>query len=455
MNRVLAFLVAVALVSLGSAAFGVPAGPTHHSGMLDSSEVWLPSGNPHILDDDVFTADSVTLTIMPGCTVLVSADAELYTGYATPGSIVAVGTPDSIVTFTSLSDTVPGFWRSISFYSNTMSTARMSYCNVLFGGKTSDQFGAITVDQTGIKFDHNVVRKSGSNGVWLSGTGCFGDFSNNTIAACTRYAVHIAAEYVPTLGTGNTLTGNTREGVLVRGGTVKTTGTWLYHGVPYVINGDVAVQDATNSPVLTLAAGTTLKLTPMTEFYIGYSSPGGLIADGTGGQITFTSSIASPAPGDWVGLSFYANSIDSQCLVKNCRIEYGGAHYGDIYIDNCTPTVIGDSIGHSLHYGIYLAGSEYPDPDSLRADNYIYDYVDGDINIPTGVEESFKPQAVSSKLAPTILSGARGVRHLASCVVFDAMGRRVTNPKPGVYFVRQASSVRRDASSVTKVVVQH
>lgn len=74
-----------------------------------------------------------------------------------------------------------------------------------------------------------------------------------------------------------------------------------------------------------------------------------------------------------------------------------------------------------------------------------------DINLefdPEAVTESFKPQAPSRKLEATILSAASGVKRLESCVVFDAMGRRVLNPKPGVYFVREAQ-----AQAVTKVVI--
>jgi hypothetical protein len=71
-----------------------------------------------------------------------------------------------------------------------------------------------------------------------------------------------------------------------------------------------------------------------------------------------------------------------------------------------------------------------------------------------GVEENRTPQAPSRRREPTILSGTSGVRRLASSVVFDAMGRRVAIPRSGVYFVRQASGVMRDASSVTKVVIQ-
>jgi hypothetical protein len=66
---------------------------------------------------------------------------------------------------------------------------------------------------------------------------------------------------------------------------------------------------------------------------------------------------------------------------------------------------------------------------------------------PDAIAESFGHQKASSRLAATVLSGASGVRRLASSVVFDAMGRRVLDPKSGVFFVREPSAVR-------KVVVQ-
>lgn len=352
---------------------------THHSGQIDTNEVWYPSGNPHILDDDVNTGDNVTLTIMPGCYVQFSADAELSCGYSYPGSIIAAGTADSMITFTSLSDTVAGFWKDIYFWGNTMSTARMSYCNVLYGGKTSDGYGAVRVDNCNIKFDHNVVRKSGSNGVWVTTSGYFTDFSNNTITGCTKYAVHVGAAHVPTLGAGNLLTGNTKDGIEVDGMTVTESGTWLNHGVPYFVTDDIDIGDATNNPVDTIAPGTTIKLNQNAQIAVGYSSAGGLVCDGTAGQITFTSSVAVPSAGDWYGLYFWGNSMSSQCQLKNCKIEYGGKDYGNIYINNCTPTVTGDSIGFSAHYGIYLTGATSPDSSALEANNVFYNCPDGHI----------------------------------------------------------------------------
>jgi hypothetical protein len=556
-----------AAVTITIAGGGGGSGPTHHSGVIPADETWWPSGNPHIIDSDVYTGNNVTLTIKPGCIVQFSAGTELYTGYSNPGSIIAVGTPDSIIVFTALSDTTPGFWEDIGFYSNTISTAQMSYCQVLFGGSGASN-GAIRVVGSSVKVDHATIRKSGSYGVYVDDDGYFSSFTNNTVTGCTKYPVRIEADFVRTLGTdnvltgntidgievdggaietdatwlnhnvpyvvnsdayvqnnatltisagntvslnpgielycgysspgsiiavgtasspitftsltdtiagiwealsfyaltisnarlshciieragssgtegavyvrgcrirmddctlrrnakhgvyvdgggyfdsftgnrittsgeypigieadkvrtlgtGNILTGNTKDGILVDGGNVAQTGTWLNHNVPYVVSGDAYVSDATANPVLTIAPGTTVKMTPQSEFYVGYSAPGGLIADGTSGQITFTSSVNPPSAGDWDMLSFYDLAIDGQCKVKNCKIEYaGGDNYGNIYVRNALPEIMSDSIGHSAAWGIYLDGDVYPDPAALRANNTFYDCLSGDVYVP-------------------------------------------------------------------------
>jgi hypothetical protein len=81
-----------------------------------------------------------------------------------------------------------------------------------------------------------------------------------------------------------------------------------------------------------------------------------------------------------------------------------------------------------------------------------------DINLhfdSTGVEESGPLTAYSSQPTATVLT-ASGLKRLARSVVFDAMGRRVVNPKPGVYFVMsEPSAVSRQPSAVfvRKVVI--
>ena len=65
-----------------------------------------------------------------------------------------------------------------------------------------------------------------------------------------------------------------------------------------------------------------------------------------------------------------------------------------------------------------------------------------------GVEESPRPQATSHKFPATV------VRSLPQgAVAFDAMGRRVANPRSGIFFVRERSTVGGERSAVTKVIV--
>ena len=68
------------------------------------------------------------------------------------------------------------------------------------------------------------------------------------------------------------------------------------------------------------------------------------------------------------------------------------------------------------------------------------------------VNEDLKQQTSNRKPAATILSGASGIKRLASGVIFDAMGRRVLNPKSGVYFVREAQA-QAQAQAIRKVVI--
>jgi hypothetical protein len=117
--------------------------------------------------------------------------------------------------------------------------------------------------------------------------------------------------------------------------------------------------------------------------------------------------------------------------------------------DLANPTEVGfhDTQGSAVLGAAYVGGYIYvaESRDGLQ----IYQFYG------TGVTESPRPQASSRKLAATVLSGASGVKRLASCVVFDAMGRRVLNPRSGVLFVREPSAVGGRPSAVSKVIVQH
>ncbi len=358
-------------------------GPTHHSGEITQDETWYPSGNPHIIDSDVYTGDNVTLTIKPGCIIRFAAGTELYCGYGKQGAIIAEGTPDSVILFTSnAAAPAPGDWHSVGAYGYSMANTSFKHCIFEYGG-SSENYGMFAVENSGVKISHCTFRHSSTYGIRALGDGYFRQLDSNTVTSCASYPVDIGAEYARTIGTGNNFTGNGNSAVKVRGGRVRTSGTWVNPGVPYVLTGDVEVGDNSLNPVLTIAPGTTIQLGANVELYCGYTASGGLVADGTQARIRFTSSVPAPSRGDWYSLGFYSHTIDAVSKLVNCTVEYGGGDgYGNIRIQNALPTVTGDSIGHSAAYGIHLSGSEYPDRAALLANNYFYDNASGDVNQP-------------------------------------------------------------------------
>jgi hypothetical protein len=354
-----------------------------HGGNVTTTGTWLNQGAPYVLGGTITVEDasnSPVLTIAPGCSLKFNGDYEFRVGISQQGAIVAEGTAAAPIVFsTTTSPKTPGSWNAVSVYYRATDATSFAYCTFEYGGSDA---GTVYADGSKLKLQNCTITQSGSGGVKVLEDVDIATFTGNTISNCGGHAIEMYPGQVSSLGTGNVYTGNTNNDILVHGGNVTKTGTWLNQEIPYVVSGTVTVEDASNSPVLTIAPGTTVKLQSGVEFRVGISQPGGLIADGTSDTITFTSSSSTPSAGDWSYLSFYYRAMDAQCQLKNCRIEYAGPDYGIIYIDDAKPTITGCDIGYSAAWGIYLTGGEYPAAAQLRADNNIHDYVDGDIREP-------------------------------------------------------------------------
>ena len=348
---------------------GVDTGGSHHFGDIDSAAVWHAALNPHYVDADVYVDHNATLTIEPGCVIRFAPGTRLYCGFLSAGRIIARGNSDSVITFTSAAATpIPGDWRGITFYSLAAAGCALDHCTVEYADSA-----AITVDAAVVAITNCLVQQGAGYGVDCTPNGAFADFSNNVITTCHR-PLHIFCQNVTSIGTGNNFLGNgqNQDVVEVNGGSLSASADWPNPGVPYLLNSELAVSGA-NSPVLTLAPGTTIKCLPGVDIRVGYPSPGGLIADGTAGRITFTSAVVPPAPGDWRGIEFYPSALNSACRLTNCKIEYGGAaDSGNVVINDVTPDIEQDSIGYSSTYGIYLGAIAGPFRDTLLAHNSFY-----------------------------------------------------------------------------------
>lgn len=164
-------------------------------GRIDVDTTWTP-GNVYVITCEVTVAEGATLTVMPGTVV------KAYYGNITPGSItvrgrlVAEGTVDAPVVFTSIKDdehggdtnadgaaTVPGpgDWQSLNFEAG--SSGRIANALIAYGGKWFFYANEALVRcaDADIRLDHVTLRASYRAG--LSAMRCSAEVTHGTMAA--------------------------------------------------------------------------------------------------------------------------------------------------------------------------------------------------------------------------------------------------------------------------------
>jgi len=140
---------------------------------------------------------------------------------------------------------------------------------------------------------------------------------------------------------------NGKNSIRVKGSGVFT-GTWLNHGVPYVIDGNITIID-----------GQTLTIDPGTELLFNgnhtFEVDGSLVAIGKFlNRISFSSNKVNPSPGDWRQL-YFDNSEFSTLIY--CTIEYGGSNTAAVNMLNSNPFFNEVWVFHSETNGINLSNS--------------------------------------------------------------------------------------------------
>lgn len=119
---------------------------------------------------------------------------------------------------------------------------------------------------------------------------------------------------------------------------------------PYTVTCDTTIEP---SVTLEIEPGVEIGFEPGTDLTI----RGTLLASGTQTQpITFTSALASPAPGDWEGLHIEAGSPESH--LAWCVVEYAttGVHVYAGPGTSVSPTLSACTVRHHLSHGIVVEG---------------------------------------------------------------------------------------------------
>ncbi len=291
-------------------------------GIINSNRTWVKQDFYFNITEQVGVDNGGALTIPPGSLVKFDAGKELFVGYYGAGTLIANGTSGNPITFTSsAASPAPGDWGRIVFYNGTDGSTILDHCTVEYGH--------------GIFCDTNVAPT----------------LTNNTINNNTPFPISIHCSQLDTNVSGNTGSGNTRDAIEVRSGIIDSNRTWVKQDFYFNITEQVGVD---NGGALTIPPGSLVKFDAGKELFVGYHGTGTLNAIGTSGNpITFTSSAASPAPGDWGRIVFY-NGTDGSTILDYCTVEYGG---NNIYCQNASPTIQRCIIRNSSDSGIFTTGS--------------------------------------------------------------------------------------------------
>jgi flagellar hook assembly protein FlgD len=359
----------ILLGALPSAAIG-----TNVCGTYTTNQTWTTGGSPYSVTCSVSIggAAAPVLTINAGVTVKFNSGTSLLIANGGAGGINVQGTSAQHVTFTASSGLTPGYWDKIQLLASTTATSSITYADVfysaggiLFTGSGSPTFSNVKVQYaSGTGFtvqagSPTISATTLSNNQWgLSVTGgtptinSSSTISNNTVggvwvtspAAPSLQTVTISGntgyamsqDGAVTFGTmsGITVSGNTTNGIEVRGSTISTNTTWKSFSVPLVATNWVSVAGG-SSPVLTIQAGVTVKFTSGGALLIANGGTGGIAAIGTAAQpITFTANTNTPVAGYWWGLQLYARTT------AGSTIQYASVNYASgIQVTGSSPTI--------------------------------------------------------------------------------------------------------------------
>ena len=352
-----AALLAIALAHASHAA-------TNVGGTITTNTTWSLSGSPYIVTSTLTIAAGATLTIAPQVEVKVNQSERI----VIYGTLTAVGTASQPITFTANQATpTAGYWKALVFVGAGMSSSRLEYVTVSYGGQNNPESGwsSVYVDGGSPSFDHLTVLYSATAGVRVLNPGAAPTLTNSRIQGSAWSGVQVDAPAAMTvtstelvdnaqyafrtvanarlLGlTGLTLTGNgggTGNGVAHYGGVVTGSETWLA-GVDWYLVGTLQIgTPAVTTPSLTVSPGVEVKVGPSLRVVI----YGTLTAVGTASQpIAFTSSQATPTAGYWKALVFVGAGMSNSRL-DYVTVSYGGQNnpesgWSSVYVDGGSPS---------------------------------------------------------------------------------------------------------------------
>jgi hypothetical protein len=177
-----------------------------NGGDISEDRTWYCFGNkPYVFTDNVRVlkgnnGPKARLTIKPGCTLKFSVDKQLQIGYVSSywyvGELWAVGTPDSLITFTSFNDAIGG-WNGLYFHHASdeySGISNLKYCTVSKGS----QYNIWCNNTTQPTIERVTLTQGAGYGLWLDAANV--TVKNSVIKENLGYGVYLTSGSNPVIG---------------------------------------------------------------------------------------------------------------------------------------------------------------------------------------------------------------------------------------------------------------
>lgn len=369
-------------------------GITLSNGTITTPITFKQQGGSFVMDG-VTVSEGAILTIDPSVVVKISR----YTSMTIDGTLIANGTSQQPIYFTSiLDDTVGGDtngdgngtlpdrnnWGQI-YFSSTSKNNKLDNVVVRYGGYYTN--ANLVIETSSLTLSNSVIEESSKHGVYVNNASPI--FTGNTIKNNTRHGVYLTVSAASTSLTQNTLTGNGLNpgGIQIGEGIITKSTVFSPQNAAYVI-GNVTIAEGV---VLTILPGTIVKIPQYTSIWVNGSVKANgtadnpiyltSILDDTGGDTNGDGSNSQPARNNWGQIHFTSASRNN--VLNHVRIRYGGYYtpanllietsslsltnsiveegskHG-IQITNASPTITDCTIRNNSLRGIYINGVSNP-----------------------------------------------------------------------------------------------
>ncbi len=372
-----------------------------HGDVRAPTTVWRAASLPYLLTRTVDVKNGV-LTIEPGAVIKFGADVDLQTSF---GRLVAEGTADRKIVFTSLKDDsdgvdsnplegdvnpAPGDWGTIQFNS-TGAGGSLARVEIRYAGKGERE--AVLINHGSATISDALIRDCRGYGILVRDVNARIErttvrnmllkdgirfearnrpideavLSNNEISGCRAGAAVSTDANVQLRLSENRVSGNLVNGVLVDG-TMTVSREWPAGDLIFVIGRRLAVgrgAKLTLRPGLVVKASAGASLEVDTGEFSAVGTPDQKIiltsirddsaVDGSGqGDTNPIEGDINPAPGNWTGLKFGSGARG--VTIRHARILYAGASTAALQVEHPNVLIEASEVAHTVGACIWMNG---------------------------------------------------------------------------------------------------